>query len=105
MNKKTYKTFILFFLFAIPATSFATFVDCRKAGGSWIGCFYEAAMNDQIVPPGESDEFYARRDRYAKRVISLTVQKYKKSCSKLKIEEQKECLSKGLRKIQRRYYE
>ena len=76
----------------LPTVTFATYTDCRKAGGSFWGCAYAAAMNNRIAPGGGeplSKTEIRFKEAYAKKIGQ---------CSKLPVERQMDCVSKGISK-------
>lgn len=79
-------------LLLTPSIASATFVDCREAGGSWLGCFYEAAMNDQIAfPDGGNCSGSAEACRESQ--IKESFHRNKAACKSVPVEKQVACLS------------
>ncbi len=96
MTRKTiYKISFFAALAMMPTLASATYIDCRNAGGSMLGCFWEAAMKDGNVKyaPGDGTDKYKK---LSKTQIKAILQKRKALCGKLPIKEQKSCLMKGL---------
>ena len=71
-----------------PIMTFADYQGCRDAGGGFWSCAWEAAKNDRIMPPRDGNNGMTQfKKKYARDIGH---------CSKLPVERQKNCISKGI---------
>lgn len=109
MRKTLCKLSFVVTLGMLPTLAFATYLDCRSAGGSMMGCFYEAAMNDRIAIPIGGDQCDAAKlectqtkRKLLEEQIQVSFKKNKDRCSKAAETEQMACLSKGMPALQKK---
>lgn len=96
INKNAYKICAVIALGILPTAMFATYTDCREAGGGFWKCAYEAAMNDQIAPGG--GEPLPKTETQFKKAYAEKIGQ----CSKLPVGRQMDCVTKRVSKSQRK---
>ena len=80
----------------VPTIASATYIDCRNARGSMMGCFWEAAMKDGNVLDKTGGGNYNHK-KVTKTQLKELLLKRKDACSKLPVKAQKNCLMKGIK--------
>lgn len=98
MKKFFYKLYLIIALVVLPTAVFADYPSCTNNGGGFWWCFYQAAMNDRIAPPTGDGQPDTDRPivKYSEAQIKASFDRNNQYCSKLAVEKQFDCLSRGM---------
>ena len=96
MKNLNLKSFLLAgVLLGLSTSAFATYPDCRAAGGGFFSCFYKAAMNDQIAAPTGGTGSTTPVLKFSEAQLKKSFAKNNKRCSGVAVDKQVGCVNKS----------